>query len=114
MGKFKFGIPILWLALLAGALGVPADASAASNDTQDNSLSLTSARSVRAEGRRSGGRGRSIDFEDSVVEGVNKRPLDSLSQIGDADRRKRPHLYRKRSGFRMETLETVREIRMAQ
>jgi hypothetical protein len=53
-----------------------------------------------------------IDFEDEVVEGMNKRPLDSLSQISDRDRRrKKLHLYRKRVGFRAETSETLRELR---
>lgn len=53
-----------------------------------------------------------IDFEDSVVEGVNKRPLDSLSQIGDANkRRKKPHLYRKRGGFRTEVSEMLRVMK---
>ena len=56
-----------------------------------------------------------IDFEDELVEGMNKRPLDSLSQIGDAARRrKKPHLYRKRIGFRAETLETARLSRYVQ
>jgi hypothetical protein len=53
-----------------------------------------------------------IDFEDELVEGMNKRPLDSLSQIGEAARRKKkPHLYRKRAGFRAETQQTLREAR---
>lgn len=55
-----------------------------------------------------------IDFEDEVVEGLNKRPLDSLSQISERDkRRKRPHLYRKRGGFRSEIAETLRVLRYA-
>src|SRR5579885_2996725 len=50
-----------------------------------------------------------IDFEDEVVEGMNKRPLDSLSQISERDRKHRkPHLYRKRGGFRGETEESLR------
>src|SRR5438128_1360943 len=54
-----------------------------------------------------------IDFEDEVVEGVNKRPLDSLNQVSDADRKKhKPHLYRKRGGFRSETAETLRALRL--
>ena len=52
-----------------------------------------------------------IDFEDQVVEGMNKRPLDSLNQFGDGnpDHRK-PHLYRKRIGFKSETEQTLEEI----
>jgi hypothetical protein len=53
-----------------------------------------------------------IDFEDEVVEGMNKRPLDSLSQISEADRKRRkPHLYRKRASFKSETAESVRLLR---
>lgn len=58
------------------------------------------------------GRQKVIDFEGDLVEGVNKRPLDSLSQISDMNRNKRKsHLYRKRKGFRVETKETLREMR---
>jgi hypothetical protein len=53
-----------------------------------------------------------IDFEDEVVEGVNKKPLDSVDQISEANRKKhKPHLYRKRGGFRTETAETLRALR---
>ena len=56
-----------------------------------------------------------IDFEDELVEGVNKRPLDSLSQISDAQRRaRRNHLYRKRVGFHSETQETLHTLRYNQ
>ena len=56
-----------------------------------------------------------IDFEDEVVEGMNKRPLDSLSQISERDKKRhKPHLYRKRAGFRHETLESIRELRFQQ
>lgn len=56
-----------------------------------------------------------IDFEDELVEGMNKRPLDSVSQVGDGKRRaEKPHLYRKRVSFRSETRETLREARFVQ
>jgi predicted HicB family RNase H-like nuclease len=56
-----------------------------------------------------------IDFEDEVVEGVNKRPLDSVSQLSEKDRRrKKPHLYRKRASFKSETSQTLTEIRYQQ
>lgn len=56
----------------------------------------------------SSARSRAIDFEDELVEGMNKRPLDSVSQLAGKDRRhKKPHLYRKRSGFRDENRETL-------
>src|SRR5947209_2831380 len=57
-------------------------------------------------------RSRVIDFDDTLVEGINKRPLDSLDQIGDQGRnRDRGHLYRKRAGFRDETQVTLHELR---
>jgi hypothetical protein len=56
-----------------------------------------------------------IDFEDEVVEGLNKRPLDSLNQISEADKRKhKPHLYRKRAGFKSETAESLQQMRFEQ
>jgi hypothetical protein len=56
-------------------------------------------------------RSKVIDFEDEVVEGLNKRPLDSLSQISDRDRKRhRPHLYRKRVGFKTEVAETIHTL----
>lgn len=55
---------------------------------------------------------KAIDFEDELVEGMNKRPLDSLSYLGEADKdRKKPHLYRKRAAFRGETNLTLRQLR---
>ena len=60
-------------------------------------------------------RGRVIDFEDELVEGVNKRPLDSVSQISERNKRRRQmHLYRKRQGFRSETQEILTEMRVWQ
>ncbi len=62
--------------------------------------------------KEGGKRGRVIDFEDEVVEGMNKRPLDSLSTLGDGGKKRRkPHLYRKRVGFRTETQETLKALR---
>ncbi|MBI2711620.1 MAG: hypothetical protein HYX41_01985 [Bdellovibrio sp.] len=52
-----------------------------------------------------------IDFEGDLVEGVNKRPWDSLSQISDKNARRRAHLYQKRRGFKAENRETLQEMR---
>jgi hypothetical protein len=41
-----------------------------------------------------------IDFEDQLVEGINKQPLDSLSQLSEDRASKKYRLYRKRAGFR--------------
>ncbi len=57
-------------------------------------------------------RERVIDFEDDLVEGLNKRPLDSLNQISERDRgRRKRHLYRKRAGFRSETAVTISDLK---
>lgn len=74
-------------------------------------LALATASSTHAGSKRS----KVIDFEDEVVEGLNKRPLDSLASLSDAEKRRRkPHLYRKRAGFRPETEDTLRLVRFAQ
>src|ERR1700678_1583781 len=57
-------------------------------------------------------RSKVIDFEDEVVEGVNRKPLDSLNQISERNgHKKKPHLYRKRGGFKSETAESLRVMR---
>ncbi len=62
-----------------------------------------------------GSRSTVIDFEGALVEGINKRPLDSFNQLSDQDKgRRKLHLYRKRQGFRTETRETLKEIGFAQ
>ncbi len=54
-----------------------------------------------------------IDFEDQIVEGMNKRPLDSLNQLSEKQRRKNQrHLYRKRGGFRTEVALSLDEMRL--
>lgn len=57
-------------------------------------------------------RSKVIDFDGDLVEGINRQPLDSLSQISRKNKRKNaPHLYLKRSGFRTEIQTTLREMR---
>lgn len=70
---------------------------------------------VWAADRTPSSRQKVIDFDDETIEGLNKRPLDSLSQLSEKNKRKhKPHLYRKRTGFRSETAETLRAIRCTQ
>ena len=59
-------------------------------------------------------RSKSINFEDEVVEGINRKPLDSFNQLSEQNGRGKNHLYHKRAGFqdRDETLLT--EMRLAQ
>jgi hypothetical protein len=57
-----------------------------------------------------GDRGKVIDFEEATVEGLNKRPYDSLQALNEKERRKkRAHLYRRRGSFQSEIVESLRE-----
>ncbi len=52
-----------------------------------------------------------IDFDDEVIEGLNKKPWDSLSEIAEQDKRHRkPHLYLKRVGFRPEIAQNLKVL----
>ncbi len=44
-------------------------------------------------------RSKSINFEDELVEGINRKPLDSVNQLSEFEANQRKHLYRKRAGF---------------
>jgi hypothetical protein len=51
-----------------------------------------------------------IDFDDEMVEGLNKRPLDSLSQISERGKKRGGnHLYRKRGSFTSDNRELLSE-----
>ena len=74
-------------------------------------LSALLAPAARAEASRE----RKLDFEDELVEGLNKKPYDSVSQISERDRNKHgSHLYWKRAHFQQETNTTLREMRFIQ
>jgi len=53
-------------------------------------------------------RSKNINFEDELVEGINRKPLDAFNQISERNKKNKDHLYKKRSGFsdRDETLLT--------
>lgn len=74
-------------------------------------LLLLMAAAASAEPRQ-GKRQKVIDFDDEVVEGLNRRPLDSLNQVSEREKRRRKsHLYRKRASFKSETRESLRTAR---
>ena len=59
---------------------------------------------------RAGDRSKVIDFEEATVEGMNRRPYDSLQALNEKDRAKRrSHLYRRRASFHSEVMESLRE-----
>ena len=47
-------------------------------------------------------RSKQIDFEDNVVEGMNKNPLDFLEHVSNKDAKGAMALYKKRTNFRNE------------
>ena len=53
-------------------------------------------------------RSKNINFEDELVEGINRKPLDAFNQISERNKKAKNHLYKRRSGFtdRDETLLT--------
>lgn len=56
---------------------------------------LLSSTSYSTESKRS----KSINFEDELVEGINRKSLDSVNQLSEIDQNQKKHLYSKRSGF---------------
>ena len=78
-------------------------------------LLLVGALAASAWAHAENGKTKVIDFESSVVEGINRQPFDSLNQVSEAQkRRNRPHLYRKRGGFTPDNREALSEARFAQ
>lgn len=66
---------------------------------------------VAAEPASTGESSKKLDFEADTVEGLNRQPLDSLSQISESDGTKeRAHLYQKKKNFREENKQTLREL----
>ncbi len=54
----------------------------------------------------------SLDFEDQVVEGMNKRPFDYLNTLANKDRKRdQSRLYEKRTHFRPELADSLDEVR---
>jgi hypothetical protein len=59
-------------------------------------------------------RSTSINFEDEVVEGINRKPLDSFNQLSEQNGRGKNHLYHKRAGFQDRDEILLSEMRLAQ
>lgn len=54
-------------------------------------------------------RGKALNFEGSVVEGMNKNPMNSVENNEKLDGRRRPHLYKKREHYRTELKRSAKE-----
>ena len=58
-----------------------------------------------------GDRKKSLDFNEQLIEGLNKRPLDSLNSVNDGSGEGRHrHLYRKKTRFDAELRATLRDL----
>ncbi len=66
---------------------------------------------MAAEGTK---RSKSLNFEDEMVEGINRKNLDSVNQISERDQRNLQHLYRKRATFWDRDQELMNEMRLRQ
>jgi len=54
-------------------------------------------------------RSKSLSFDDSLVEGMNRNPLDSIESVGKEDTARQPHLYNKRLNFKKELKDSVKD-----
>ena len=52
-----------------------------------------------------------IDFSGARVEGLHKKPLDSLNQIQEKNYKNKHHLYNKNESFRKDTEHTLKMMR---
>ena len=59
-------------------------------------------------------RSKSINFEDDVIEGINRKPLDAFNQISENNNHRKNHLYRKRAGFQDRDQSLLTEMRLSQ
>ena len=57
-------------------------------------------------------RSKNINFDDEMIEGINRKPLDSVNQISERDAQRRAHLYRKRAGFADRDKILLRELEL--
>ena len=57
-------------------------------------------------------RSKSLNFEDDMIEGINRKNLDSVNQMSEHDRRNFQHLYRKRASFDDLNQELAKEMRL--
>jgi hypothetical protein len=62
----------------------------------------------------SSSRSRSIDFDEVIVEGMNKNPFDSLMSIGKRDAATSGRIYKRKSDFGPDAKRTVREMGLTQ
>ena len=77
-------------------------------------MSLLLSNSVLNSASADSKRSTTINFEDDLIEGINRKPLDSVNQISERDRKNRNHLYKKRAGFQDQDQVLANELRLQQ
>jgi hypothetical protein len=55
-------------------------------------------------------RSNTLNFDDQLMEGMNRNPFDSLTHIGNPDDKNGTRLYRYKTSFKREILETAQEM----
>ena len=77
-------------------------------------LILATSMNSLAYAQESSKRSKNINFEDELIEGINRKPLDAFNQISEQNKRRKSHLYRKRAGFTDRDESLLGEMRLAQ
>lgn len=80
-----------------------------SQQPQAGSAPLFNAPTALSAAPSAGSRSNSLTFEDEVISGMNRNPLDSLTQIGKGDNHNQNRLYRKKEHFKLELIYSIRE-----
>jgi len=57
------------------------------------------------------GRTKTMSFDENVVEGLNKNPMDSLSHVGAQDDLNGARLYHRKPNFKNEIQSAVKDLR---
>ena len=60
------------------------------------------------------GHGKNLNFDGDYVETMGKSPLDSLTALSESQKGRDSHLYKKRTEFAPETVETLKQSRFEQ
>lgn len=77
-------------------------------------VTLLPAPAIAADPMPQTSRSRSLDFEDEIVEGMNKNPFDSVISVGKNDAAARRRIYRTKTHYEQDVKRTVREMGLMQ
>jgi hypothetical protein len=77
-----------------------------------STLIILSMMLITASSQAQGKRSTVLNFEDEMVEGINRKPLDSVSAISERNKKSKNHLYKKRAGFADRDQILMNELRL--